>query len=296
MKLGLCCISLALQEKGHKFQSMTYTRFRALPRQEALQTLSDRILNNFKVTKEIINYCKSSGFSGYRFSSSLTPVINHPEVNLRLEQLPNAEGLFSELSSVKEAIRTSGLKISAHPSEYISLTSPSETIISNSFRDLVSHSELFDLVGLPQSSEAPLNIHARKDGDPEEISKAFLKNFDKLPDGVKNRLTLEVNDNKNGTWSISKLHKFFHQRAGIPICFDSLHHQFCHDEVPAREAFDLAYSTWKTTPVFHYSEGIDGTRKHADYATGLPPDYGKDVHWDVELKGKDLAILKMLKK
>ena len=296
MKLGLCCISLALQEKGHKFQSMTYTRFRALPRQEALQTLSDRILNNFKVTKEIINYCKSSGFSGYRFSSSLTPVINHPEVNLRLEQLPNAEGLFSELSSVKEAIRTSGLKISAHPSEYISLTSPSETIISNSFRDLASHSELFDLVGLPQSSEAPLNIHCRAEGSPLEISDAFLKNFDKLPDGVKNRLTLEVNDNKNGTWSISKLHKFFHQRAGIPICFDSLHHQFCHDEVPAREAFDLAYSTWKTTPVFHYSEGIDGARKHADYATDLPPDYGKDVHWDVELKGKDLAILKMLNK
>jgi len=296
MKLGLCCISLALQEKGLKFQSMTYSRFRALPRQEALQTLSDRILNNFKVTKEIINYCKDSGFSGYRFSSSLTPVINHPEVDMRLEQLPNAEGLFSELSSVKEAIKTSGLKISAHPSEYISLTSPSETIISNSFRDLVSHSELFDLVGLPQSSDAPLNIHCRQEGLPQEVSDVFLKNFDKLPDGVKNRLTLEVNDNKNGTWSILKLHKFFHQRAGIPICFDSLHHQFCHDEVPAREAFDLAYSTWKTTPVFHYSEGVDGTRKHADYATSSPPDYGKDVYWDVELKGKDLAILKMLKK
>ena len=55
MKLGLCCIALGLREKGHKFQSMTYSRFRALPRQEALQTLSDRILNNFKVTKEIIN-------------------------------------------------------------------------------------------------------------------------------------------------------------------------------------------------------------------------------------------------
>lgn len=296
MKLGLCCISLALQEKGLKFQSMTYSRFRALPRQEALQTLSDRILNNFKVTKEIINYCKSSGFSGYRFSSSLTPVINHPEVDMRLEQLPNAEGLFSELSSVKEAIKTSGLKISAHPSEYISLTSPSEAIISNSFRDLVSHSELFDLVGLPQSSEAPLNIHIRKDGIPEEIFKEFSKNYCKLPDGVRKRLVIEVNDNKNGTWHIPNLYEFCYKRLNIPVTFDSLHNKLCNNGSSEKEMFEMAYSTWDTTPVFHYSEGENGTRKHADYPTELPNDYGKDVHWDVELKGKDLAILKMLNK
>jgi UV DNA damage endonuclease len=296
MKLGLCCISLALQEKGYKFQTMTFSRFSSLPRQTALQILSDRILNNFKVTKEIIYYCKNNNFSSYRFSSSLTPVINHPDVSLSLDQLPNAERLFLELRSIKEAILSTGLKISAHPSEYISLTSPDESVINNSVRDLVSHSELFDLVGLPQSSEAPLNIHCRQDGSPQEISDSFLKNFEKLPDGVKNRLTLEVNDNHDGTWSISKLHKFFFERAGIPICFDSLHHKFCNDGLSEKDAFDLAYSSWKTTPVFHYSEGINGTRKHADYATGVPPDYNKDVYWDVELKQKDKAILQMLNK
>jgi len=59
---------------------------------------------------------------------------------------------------------------------------------------------------------------------------------------------------------------------------------------------DMAHSTWNTTPVFHYSEGIDGTRKHADYALHSPPDYDKEVFWDVELKAKDLAIFKMLNK
>ena len=39
---------------------------------------------------------------------------------------------------------------------------------------------------------------------------------------------------------------------------------------------------------------INGTRKHADYATSLPNDFGHDVFWDVELKAKDLAIAKML--
>ena len=107
---------------------------------------------------------------------------------------------------------------------------------------------------------------------------------------------MEVNDNKEGVWSIKNLHKFYYQRANIPVTFDNLHHSFCHHGVPEREAIDMAYETWKTIPVFHYSEGIEGSRKHADYATGLPMAYSSDIFWDVELKAKDLAILKMLNK
>jgi len=296
MRLGLCCISLRLQEEGHKFQTMTFSRFSALPRQQALEVLSARILNNFLVTERIIRYCKSSGFSSYRLSSDLTPVINHPSVDVKLQDLPNASAIYESLSSIAKAVKETGLKISAHPSEYISLTSSKEEVIANSTRDLASHAELFDAIGLPQSYDAPLNIHCRQDGDPEAISSSFLKNFDKLPDNVKNRLVLEVNDNKEGTWSIVNLHKFYYQRANIPVTFDNLHHSFCHHNIPEREAIDMAYRTWKTTPVFHYSEGIEGTRKHADYATGLPSEYSSDIFWDVELKAKDLAILKMLNK
>ena len=296
VKLGLCCISLRLQEEGHRFQTMTFSRFSSLPRQQALKTLSSRILNNFTITEKIIRYCKSSGFSSYRLSSTLAPVLDHPDVNLKLQDLPNASLIFESLSSIAKAVKETGLKISAHPSEYISLTSPKEEVISNSITDLSSHAELFDLIGLPQSYDAPLNIHCRQDGDPETVSSSFLKNFDKLPDNVKNRLVLEVNDNKEGVWSIKNLHKFYYQRANIPVTFDNLHHSFCHHDVPEREAMDMAHSTWNTTPVFHYSEGIDGTRKHADYALYSPPDYDKEVFWDVELKAKDLAILKMLNK
>jgi UV DNA damage endonuclease len=210
--------------------------------------------------------------------------------------LPNASLLFESLSFISKAVKETGLKISAHPSEYISLTSPKEEVISNTTRDLSSHAELFDLIGLPQSYDAPLNIHCRQDGDPEVISASFLKNFDKLPDNVKNRLVLEVNDNKEGVWSIKNLHKFYYQRANIPVTFDNLHHSFCNHGVPEREAFDMAYRTWNTTPVFHYSEGIDGSRKHADYALHTPPQYNDEVFWDVELKAKDLAILKMFNK
>lgn len=273
---------------------MTFSRFSALPRHQAIETLSLRILNNFLVTEKVIRFCKASGFAAYRLSSDLTPVINHPDVNLKLQDLPNSADIFAALSSIKTAITETGLKVSAHPSEYISLTSTNESAISNSVRDLESHAELFDLIGLPSSHEAPLNIHCRQDGDPLEISGRFAKTFDKLPENIKNRLALEVNDNKDGTWTIENLFQHFHRQIGVPITFDSLHHKLCHNGQQERDAFEMAHSTWRSTPVFHYSEGINGTRKHADYATSLPNDFGHDVFWDVELKAKDLAITKML--
>jgi len=58
--------------------------------------------------------------------------------------------------------------------------------------------------------------------------------------------------------------------------------------------FHLAYSTWPLAPLFHYSEGVNGTRKHADMPTGIPNSYGKPVFFDVELKAKDHAIIHIL--
>jgi hypothetical protein len=63
-----------------------------------------------------------------------------------------------------------------------------------------------------------------------------------------------------------------------------------------RAAFDLAYSSWSHTPLFHYSEGKNNTRAHCDMAENLPPQYTSDIYWDVELKNKDIAILDILRR
>lgn len=296
MNLSLCCISLRLQEQGYKFQTMTYTRFASLPRKEALEILSARILNNFEVTGEIIQYCHDSGIKGYRLSSGLTPVINHPSVNMSISDLPNSDKIFKEINNVKQIIKNTGIRISAHPSEYISLTNTNSNVISNSIRDLEQHGEIFDLLDLPKSHWSPLNIHCRQDGEPDKVFQEFAKNYAKLSDSVKKRLVIEVNDNKDGTWHIPNLIQYFYDKLGLPITFDSLHQKFCHGSLTEEQAFKKAYSTWSETPLFHYSEGVDGTRKHADYATGVPNNYGMEVYWDCELKQKDLAIEQILAK
>ena len=295
MNLSLCCISNILAEQGIKFRTMTYKSFSSKPREESLLKLSGIIQNNFKTTRDIIHHCKKSGIKGYRLSSDLTPVLNHPDVNLSLEELPEYKLIQYQINELKKAIKETGIKVSAHPSEYITLTSEDPKAIQNSITDLETHADIFDRLDLPQSYEAPLNIHVRKDGDPIDISNRFILNYNKLSGAVRKRLVLENNDNANGVWSVKNLHTYFYQTNGIPVTFDTLHHKILPDNLTEEEAFNLAYETWNTTPIFHYSEGKNNTRAHEHMAQFLPPTY-KEVYWDVELKNKDYAILEMLEK
>ena len=291
MKLSLCCISNVLAEKDIKFRTMTFKSFSSKSKTESLEKLSDIVRNNFNTTEKIIRHCAAVEIKGYRISSDLTPVINHPEVNLNISELPNFKLIQYEINKVKKAIKETGIRVSAHPSEYISLTSDDPNVIKNSIRDLEQHAEIFNYFELENNTYNPLNIHCRKDGDPIEISDKFKKNFELLSDSVKSRLVLENNDNAKGVWSVRNLIKYF---PGYSITFDTLHHKMLPDEYTEEEAFNAAYNTWKFEPIFHYSEGKDNTRAHRDMAESLPPNYGKDVIWDVELKGKDYAILEMI--
>lgn len=295
MKLSLCCISNILAEQGTKFRTMTYKSYCSKSKEESQQKLSEIIQNNFYTSRQIIHHCKKSGIQGYRLSSDLTPVLNHPDVKLTLEDLPDFKLIQYQINELKKAIKETGIKVSAHPSEYITLTSEDEKAIKNSIRDLESHADIFDRLDLPESYEAPLNIHVRKDGNPDEISSRFFNIFNGLPDNVRKRLVLENNDNANGTWSIKNLHHYYYKTSQIPITFDTLHHSILPGNLTEEEAFNLAYETWNTTPIFHYSEGKNNTRAHKDMPDNIPPTY-KDVYWDVELKGKDYAILDILNK
>ncbi len=274
---------------------MTYKSFSSKPREESLEKLSSIISNNFSVTEKIIRHCASSGIKGYRLSSDLCPVIKHPDVMLNLEDLPNYGFIKYEINKVKKAIVDTGIRVSAHPSEYITLTSDDPIKVNHSLIDLEFHGEIFDRLELSQTYYNPLNIHVRKEGDAKELTKTFMDNYNKLSDGVKKRLVLENNDTGN-TWTVANLKKYFYNDYGIPVTFDNLHHEMLNHDVSHYDAFYDALSTWTVQPLFHYSEGKNGTRSHKDMADNLPVHYNEDVMFDVELKSKDYAILDILRK
>jgi UV DNA damage endonuclease len=144
---------------------------------------------------------------------------------------------------------------------------------------------------------------SRSAGDPQDIAKKFIKNFDRLDDSVKSRLVLENED--KGLWSPDRLYNLIHKEIGIPITYDNLHHRCNPGEWSTDEAFERCYETWHAhgcCPLFHFSEGgaNDNPRAHLDFATSTPQafrnQYDTDVtrnqpiDWDVELKQKDYAI------
>jgi len=295
MNLSLCCISNILAEQGYKFRTMTYKSFSSKERSESLEKLSEIIINNFSVVEKIIKHCAANNIKGYRLSSDLCPVIKHPDLMLELEDLPNYKLIETEINNVSAAIITTNIRVSAHPSEYITLTSDDPIKINHSLVDLEFHAEIFERLNLSKSYYNPLNIHVRKEGNPEELSKTFIDNYNKLSSNVKSRLVLENNDTGN-TWTVANLKKYFFESYGIPVTFDNLHHEMLNHGVSHKDAFYDAFSTWNCSPIFHYSEGKNGTRAHKDMPDNLPINYNEDVLFDVELKNKDYAILDILKR
>jgi UV DNA damage endonuclease len=292
MKLGLCCISLNLQERDPplKFQKMTKTRFLALPKDEARKILGERILNNLMVTNEAIKYCAENNYC-YRVSSDLFPLITCDEAGTELTDLVNYDLIEMTFDQIKETISNTNVRVSAHPSEFNVLASTNVPAVEKTIQELNFFSRFLDRIGCEASHVNPMNLHINnKLGSDDEVIERFLNNFEKLDENCKARLVIE-NDDKLNCWSVRQL-KYFHDKTRLPITFDYLHHA-CHpDSMNEEEAIRACFDTWDTKPLFHYSESKEGNnpRAHADYASKKFDTYGLEFDLDFELKMKDKAI------
>jgi UV DNA damage endonuclease len=292
-RLGLCCISLKLKEQGFGHQTMTFKRFNYLPREEALEILGDRIQNNLMVTNKTIQFCAENNYV-YRVSSDIFPLITYDEANVSLEDLPNHDAIQDEFDNIEQSISSTNVRVSAHPSEFNSLSSLNEKVVEKTIAELNFYSSFFDRIGLPADRRSPMNFHVHNNnGTREEIAHRFYRNFKKLDDNCQARVTIE-NDDKLNCWSVKELVDIFHPITRIPICFDYLHHK-CHPNgLTEREAINMCWDTWQTRPLFHYSESREGNnpRAHADYPEHTFDNYGLEFDIDLELKAKDLALAK----
>jgi len=297
MQLGLCCISLHLKEQGYSFQTMTYKRFSSLPRDEALEILGSRILNNMIVTNATIQHCADNGYC-YRVSSDLFPLLTYEQANVSLQDLPNFTEISQALDDIAYTIQQTNVRISCHPSEFNVLASSNTDAVNKTIKVLNFYSIFLDRIVCPADYNSPMNLHINnRQGSNDEVVDRFIQNFNRLDDNCRNRLVIE-NDDKLNCWSVKQLIEDFYPKTNIPITFDYLHHA-CHpDGLSEQDALEQCYTTWgEYKPLFHYSENIPdhpNPRKHADYAVGDPETYGLDFDLDMELKMKDKAIAEFL--
>jgi UV DNA damage endonuclease len=306
-RIGYACINMQLSNpkeyggapRGTKKITTNRSMIKRTFLAEGTSYASELGLQNVKDLYKILQWNEENGFNFFRLSSNLFPWAS--EYNW--DQLPNIESICEWLGRSGDFAKKHGHRITAHPGPFNKLTSGDERIIGNTIKDLSIHGWTFDQMGLPRTPWAKINIHVGASyGDKQKACDNFCRNFERLPDSVKSRLTVE-NDDKASLYSTKELYELIFSRIGIPIVHDIHHHGFCDGGLSQEEAISLAASTWgDVVPVIHYSESRpkeQGDPKikpqaHSDYVYDYIETYGHEIDCMIEAKHKELAVIKWL--
>ncbi len=304
--LGYACINMALsypREWGGKPRgTQRVTTNRSMIKktfiQKGIPYASELSLQNVKDLETIVDWNEANNIKFYRMSSDIFPWASE----YQLEELPDFDKIQAILERTGSKAKEYGQRLTTHPGPFNKLTSPKEHVVKNTITDLENHGRLFDLLGLPRSPYAKINIHvgAHYNNKPMAVDN-FCRNFERLSDAVRSRLTVE-NDDKASLYSTRELYEDVYKRIGIPIVFDYHHHKFCTGGQDEEEALLTACMTWgDVKPVVHYSQSrsiehndpkIRGNAHSDSYWTPINL-YNMDLDIMLECKHKEFGLYKM---
>jgi UV DNA damage endonuclease len=281
-KLGLVCITAS---ERVRFRALTRKRLLQLTPTEQENVLKSLYADNLRRLDSAIDFCQSEGIRLYRLSSALFPFA---DTRMGEEVL----GEFAEpMSKIGTRSQGLGIRLALHPDRYVVLNSERPEVIDNSIKILATHARIFDMLGLPRSPWALMNIH----GGRGDRSQPLIDTIRNLPDSIRLRLTLE---NDEYTYSASEILEIC-RAAEIPMVFDA-HHHVIHEQLDSyedpsiAEMVSAARTTWKPPEwqLVHISNGSTSFRdpKHSDLITAMPSVY-RNVAWiEIEAKQKEKAI------
>ena len=319
-QLGYACLNMQLRKQGiYTGRSMIRRTFDT----KGLGYVSELCIENTKDLIKIIQWNEDNNIKVFRMSSDIYPWMSEYE----FKDLPGYHTICKLLKQAGDLAQGYGHRLSFHPGQFTVLASPTQKTVEGAWNELDKSAQIMDLMGLPRTRMAKINIHVGGAyGNKETALIRFCKNFDKLSESAKSRLTVE-NDDKASMYSVLDLYNGVYQNTGIPIVFDYHHHKFCTGGLTEEEALKLAASTWNVKPCTHYSESrrreqsliVETFLKnsnitlneisnfptmekmykecqkikvqaHSDLIVDEINDYGLDIDVVVEAKHKELAI------
>ena len=289
---GYACLNLSIDYRTNRgMVKKTY-------KSKGIKYASQLALENVRDLSKISNWNNLNNVKVYRMSSDLFPWMSEYD----LCDLPDYKKITNILKGTGQMAMSNNQRLSFHPGPYNQMASLRPDVISKTIKELNQHSEIMDLLGLPESHMSKINIHiGAAYGDKEASMIRWCNNFTKLNLGTQHRLVVE-NDDKLNMYTVQDLYYGVYKKINVPITFDYLHH-FCNPgELTEQDALELAISTWDTKPCTHYSSSKklneDETSKllaHADYVYEKINDYGNDIDIVLEVKKKELALFKYIK-
>ena len=295
IQLGYACINMTLQpQKVRTSRGMIKRTFKA----EGIPYASQLALANVRDLKRIIQWNNLNGVKVYRMTSSLFPWLSEYDIF----DLPDIDQIADALSEAGQLAMSANQRLSFHPGPFNVLASPNPGVVTKTIKELDDHSVQMDLMGLPASPMAKINIHVGGAyGDHASALARFCTNFKRLSDNTQARLTVE-NDDKPNCYSTKMLVNGVSKRVGVPVVFDSHHHELGPQDIDYHDAFYLARQTWldrgakqqchHSNSRKHYEDPTVSRVAHSDWYYTPFEYYGEEVDVVLECKKKDLALMK----
>lgn len=306
MSLGLCCQWIEPIKKRNglvEHKNIIAEKNLQLGAFKSGKYPSNRIIstyhNNVDEHLNIVSKLVQNNIKSFRLSSGLLPLyeFNHNIIH-------NDDLLKSKLRKLGMGFKRNNIRVTCHPGQFCIINSDAEHVITNAIRELEYHAWIFDQLDLEETPYSAINIHGGKRGNTKKLIDVINT---RLPDNVRKRLTLE---NDERCFSVKQLLEV-NKETGVPIVFDSHHHQFNKDGFDTTDAAFACMDTWKQSgikPLQHLSNTEPGLengsftdrRKHSNFIHYVPDiqlDLLKNnlIDLDVEAKMKNLAITKMRK-
>jgi UV DNA damage endonuclease len=260
---------------------------------ERREKLARLCLTNAAALEEALVRCAQYDIRAFRVNSQILPVKTHPHAGYDVQALGEGEAIVAAFRRCGALAAELGIRTTFHPDQFVVLNSPRADVVEKSLGELVYQAEVAEWIGADV-----VNIHAGGVyGDKRAALETLERNLERLPDGVRRRLTLE---NDDASYTPSDLLPLC-RRAGIPLVYDVHHHRCLPDGLSVDEASQQAIETWDREPLFHLSsplEGWSGARpqRHHDYIDVADfPDHWRElaITVEVEAKAKELAVVRL---
>ncbi|MDQ3548995.1 MAG: UV DNA damage repair endonuclease UvsE [Chloroflexota bacterium] len=247
----------------------------------------------------ILDYLAETDIRMYRMASDLAPYVTKADLPGQHQQIEEAA---DDLERVGRRANDMGLRLSIHPSQYIVLNTPDDRVLDTALRTFASQAAIMDGMGLKPEHKIITHVGGLYNNRPTALAR-FAERYHQLPESVQARLIVENDDRLFPVEDVLWLH----ERTGIPIVFDWLHHVALNPAgIDPTEAARRCLATWPEhqRPKLHFSTVVGGitpgkSAPHADFIEPgdvIPFLNGlDDREFDVmlEAKQKDLALLRL---
>jgi UV DNA damage endonuclease len=290
LRLGLCC---QFAEAPIKFRTTTATACQRITPAARAEKLATLCRHNAAALLESLEYCTAHGIGCFRVNSQILPVVTHPQVGYRVEDLPGGWDIVAAFRACGAFAAANQLRLSFHPDQFVVLNSPRADVVERSLADIENQAEVAEWVGADV-----VNIHAGGAyGDKTAALERFARGLERLAPRARARLTLE---NDDVTYTVVDLLPLC-TREGVPLVYDVHHHRCLGDGFSVEEATAAAAATWNREPMVHLSSPKAGwhgpapERHHDDIDVADFPAcwWGRAMTVEVEAKAKERAIAKL---